>query len=134
MDAFDVVREETRRMARGCVPLALFAYAAFALFGYYHWGVALSLALGTAYTLFNFRQMACTAVRAALLGDPVRARRLQSSRYFLRYALTGVLLVGVIKCPPLNALAAAVPLFFPKIILVASGVFQRKGGKCKWLK
>ncbi|WP_122789305.1 ATP synthase subunit I [Intestinibacillus sp. Marseille-P6563] len=128
MDAFEVVREETRRMRRGCIPLALFAYAVFALFGYYQWGVALSLALGTAYTLFNFYQMACTAVRAALLGDPVRARRMQSSRYFVRYVLTGALLVAVIKCPPLNAVAAAVPLFFPKILLVASGVFQRKGG------
>lgn len=128
MDAFEVVREETRRMRRGCIPLALLAYALFALFGYYQWGTALSLALGTAYTLFNFYQMACTAVRAALLGDPVRARRLQTSRYLMRYVLTGLLLVGAIKCPPLNALAAAIPLFFPKIILIASGVFQRKGG------
>ena len=128
MDAFEVVREETRRMARGCIPLALLAYAAFALAGYYHWGVALSLVLGTAYTLFNFNLMARTAVRAALLGDPARAQRLQSSRYLMRYALTGLLLVGAVKFPPLNAVAVAIPLFFPKIILIASGIFQRKGG------
>ena len=128
MDAFEVVRDETRRMLRGFIPLAFLAYAGFALFGYYQWGVALSLVLGTAYTLFNFYQMACTAVRATLLGDPVRAQRMQSSRYFVRYVLTGVLLVAVIKCPPLNAVAAAVPLFFPKILLAASSVFQRKGG------
>ena len=48
MDAFEVAREETRRMARGCIPLALLAYAAFALAGYYHWGVARSVVLGTA--------------------------------------------------------------------------------------
>ena len=128
MDAFEVVREETRRMACGCIPLALLAYAAFALAGYYHWGVALSLVLGTAYTLFNFNLMARTAVRAALMGDPVRAQRMQSSRYLMRYALTGLLLVGTIKFPPLNAAAAAIPLFFPKIILIASGIFHRKGG------
>lgn len=99
MDAFEVVREETQRMLRGCIPLTLLAYAAFALAGYYHPGTLLSLILGTAFTLFNFNLMARTAVRAALLGDPARAQRLQSSRYVLRYALTGLLLVGAVKCP-----------------------------------
>ncbi|MBS6546376.1 MAG: ATP synthase subunit I [Clostridiaceae bacterium] len=128
MDAFEIVREETRRMARGCIPLMCFAYAAFALAGYYHPGTLLSLILGTAFTLFNFNLMARTAVRAALLGDPVRAQRMQTSRYIVRYALTGLLLIGAIKFPPLNAVAVAIPLFFPKIILIASGIFHRKGG------
>ena len=97
MDAFEIVREETRRMARGCIPLMCFAYAAFALAGYYHPGTLLSLILGT-------------------------------GRYIVRYALTGLLLIGAIKFPPLNAVAVAIPLFFPKIILIASGIFHRKGG------
>lgn len=46
----------------------------------------------------------------------------------MRYTLTGLLLAGAIKCPPLNAAAAAIPLFFPKLILIASGIFHRKGG------
>ena len=56
------------------------------------------------------------------------AQRMQSSRYLMRYTLTGLLLAGAIKCPPLNAAAAAIPLFFPKLILIASGIFHRKGG------
>lgn len=128
MDGFEVAREETRNMLRRCIPLLLFAYAVFALLGYYQWNHALSLVLGTAYMLFNFRQMAFTAVRAALSGDPNRARQIQSSRYFARYALTALLLIAAIKLPLLNAAAMAIPLFFPQIILIASGIFQKKGG------
>lgn len=128
MNPFDIAREETRRIARGCIPLMLLAYAGFALFGHYHWSVALSLVLGTAYTIFNFSQMAFSAVRAALADDPARARRLQTSRYLMRYVLTGVLLVGAIKLPPFQPAAVMLPLFFPKIILFASGIVHRKGG------
>ena len=128
MDDLEVAREETRNMLRKCIPLLFFAYAVFALLGYYQWNHALSLVLGTAYMLFNFRQMAFTAVRAALSGDPNRARQIQSSRYFARYALTALLLIAAIKLPLLNAAAVAIPLFFPQIILIASGIFQKKGG------
>jgi|MucameStandDraft_1065616.scaffolds.fasta_scaffold27196_2 hypothetical protein len=128
MDAFEIARGETRRMARGSVPLVLLTYAVFALAGYYGWGTVLGLALGSAYAVFNFSMMAHTAVRGVLMGDPALARRLQSSRYVLRYLLTGLLMFGAIKCPYINAVAAAVPLFYPKAILAASGIFQKKGG------
>ena len=128
MTPFDIVRDETRRIARGCVPLLLLSYAGFALFGYYHWPVALSLLLGTAYAIFNFYQMAFSAVRAALLDDPARARKMQTSKYLMRYVLTGLLVVGAIKLPPFFPAAVILPLFFPKIILFESGIVQRKGG------
>ncbi len=128
MDAFDVVREETDRMKRRFIPLMLLSYAAFALTGHYDWGTALSLLLGTAYALFNFYQMACTSVRAALIGDEARARRIQSSRYAVRYMLTAGLMVAAVKIAVLNPVAVIIPLFFPKIILTASGILQRKGG------
>lgn len=128
MNPFDIAKDETRRMARGCIPLMLLAYAGFALLGYSHWSVALSFALGTAYTLFNFNLMAFSAVRASLMDDPAQARRLQTSRYLMRYVLTGVLLTGAIKLPPFNPAAVMLPLFFPKIILFASGILHRKGG------
>lgn len=128
MNPFDIARDEARRMKRGCIPLMMLTYAGFSLFGYYHWPVALSLALGTAYTLLLFHQMAFSAVRAVLMDDPVQARRLQVSRYLMRYVLTGVLLTGAIKLPLFNPAAVMLPLFFPKIILLASGISQRKGG------
>ena len=128
MDPFDIVREETRRMTRGCVGLALLTYAVFLLLGYRHPSVALSLALGTAYTLYNFHQMAFSAVRAALMDDPAEARRIQTIRYLMRYMLTAVLLIGAIKLPFFHAVAVTLPLFFPRIIIFASGIVQKKGG------
>lgn len=128
MDAFEVVNQETKRMLRGFIPLALILYAGFSLFGYYHIIVLLSIIVGTAYSLFLFYNMAVSAVHAALIGDEKRASRIQTSRYLMRYLLTGIFLVGVIKLTPLNPVAVTIPLFFPKIILIASGIIKRKGG------
>lgn len=128
MDVFDVVRQETRRIAKSSMVLALIFYAAFCLFGYYQPTVFIGFAAGTGYTVFLFYNMACSAVQAALMGDPKRASRLQTSRYLMRYLLTGVFIVAVIKLTPLNPAAVIIPLFFPKIILIASGIIKRKGG------
>lgn len=125
----DIVRQEGRRMLRGMLPLALMTYALFALLGRYEGWTILSVAAGTAYSFLNFISLARTATRAAALGDPGRAQRLLTGRYMLRYGLTAVLLVAAIKWTPLNALALAVPLFYPKLILIiASGVSRKKGG------
>lgn len=129
MNTDDIVREETRRMLRGMAPLALLTFAVLALFGRYDWGTALSIIIGTAYTLFNFTNMARTAARAVALGEPARAQRMLTSRYVLHYGLTAVLLIAAFKIEPLNPFAVAVPLFYPKLILIiASGVSRKKGG------
>ena len=129
MDTLELVNQETKRMFRRFVPLALVLYAGFSLFGYYQIIVLLSIVVGTAYSLFLFYNMAVSAAQAALVGDEKRASRIQISRYLMRYLLTGAVLVGVIKLTPLNPVAVAIPLFFPKIILIASGIInKRKGG------
>lgn len=128
MDAFEVIKQETKRMLRGSIPLAFILYAGFCIFNYYQIIVLLSIIVGTGYSLFLFYNMAVSAVNAALIGDPKRASRMQISRYLMRYLLTGIFLVGVIKLTPLNPVAVTIPLFFPKIILIASGIINRKGG------
>ncbi len=128
MDAFEVIRQETKRMFRGSIPLAFILYAGFCIFSYYQIIVLLSIAVGVAYSLFLFYNMAVSSVHAALIGDEKRASRMQISRYLMRYLLTGIFLVGVIKLTPLNPVAVTIPLFFPKIILIASGIINRKGG------
>lgn len=128
MDAFEVIKQETKRMFRGSIPLAFILYSGFCIFSYYQIIVLLSIAVGVAYSLFLFYNMAVSSVHAALIGDEKRASRMQMSRYLMRYLLTGIFLVGVIKLTPLNPVAVTIPLFFPKIILIASGIINRKGG------
>lgn len=128
MDAFEVVRQETKNMLNGFIPLSLISYAIFSLFGYYNIMVLLGIILGAVYSLFLFYNMACSSVQAATIGDEKRASRMQTTRYLMRYLMTGVLLVCVIKLTPLNPVAVIIPLFFPKIIIIASGIILRKGG------
>ena len=128
MDAFEVIRQETKRMFRGSIPLAFILYAGFCIFSYYQIIVLLSIAVGVAYSLFLFYNMAVSSVHAALIGDEKRASSMQMSIYMMRYLLKGIFLVGVIKLTPLNPVAVTIPLFFPKIILIASGIINSKGG------
>ena len=101
-----IVREETRRMLRGMAPLTLIAFGVFVLAG-------------------------CDPVQAGvslLLFPPAQGIRIVRRGYFFRYVLTGVMVFAAIKTPFIQPLAAILPLFFPKVILLWSAAVQKKGG------
>ncbi|MDO4269995.1 MAG: ATP synthase subunit I [Eubacteriales bacterium] len=127
MTGMEIVREEARRMLRGMVPLTLIAFGAFVLFGCAPLRAAVSLLLGACYSLLLFRMIGRSAVKAVLF-PPEQGTRIVRRGYVFRYALTGVMIVLAIKAPFIHPLAAVLPLFFPKFILLWSSVFQRKGG------
>lgn len=126
-EGMEIVRQELLHLARGFVPLTLIAFGAFTLFGYGGVRTALSLLLGAAYSLMLFRMIGKNAVKATLF-PPERGTRIVRRGYFFRYVLTGILVVLAIKLPFINPLAAVMPLFFPKVILVCANLFPRKGG------
>ena len=108
MTGMEIVREETRRMLRGMLPLTVIAFGVFILCGVSPVKAGVSLLAGACYSLLLFR-----IVRRG---------------YFFRYVLTGAVVVAAIKMPFLHALAVVVPLFFPKIIILWSDAVHRKGG------
>jgi hypothetical protein len=79
------------------------------------------------YTLVWFQMVGRNAVKATLF-PPAQGTRIARRGYVLRYFLTGAFAVLAIKVPFIQPLAALLPLFFPKLILLCSSVFQRKGG------
>lgn len=123
----DIVREETRRMLRGMVPLAVIVYGILLLAGQDAGRCALSLLLGTSYSLVLFRMIGRSAAKAVLF-PPEQGTKIVRRGYFFRYLLTGVVVTAAIKLPQLHMLATILPLFFPKIILLWSNVFREKGG------
>lgn len=127
MTGMDIVREETRRMLRGMAPLTLAAFGVFVLVGSEPGRTALSLLLGACYSLLLFRMIGRSAARAVLF-PPEQGTRIVRRGYFFRYVLTGAVVVLAIKLPFIDPLAAVLPLFFPKILLVCSSIFSRKGG------
>ena len=124
MTGMQIVREETARMLRGFAPLTLIAFGAFVIAGCDPLRAGISLLLGAGYALLLFRML---AVSAALF-PPAQAVRRVRAGYLFRYVLTGIMVFAAIKVPFIYPLAAVLPLFFPKMILLWCNIVQRKGG------
>lgn len=127
MTGMQIVREETARMLRGFAPLTLIAFGAFVIAGCDPLRAGISLLLGAGYALLLFRMLAVSAARAALF-PPAQAVRRVRAGYLFRYVLTGIMVFAAIKVPFIHPLAAVLPLFFPKMILLWCNIVQRKGG------
>ena len=125
MTEMEIVREETRRMARGMAPLTLIAFGALMLAGFDPVRTGLSLLLGVCYSLLLFRMISRSAAKAVLF-PPEQGTRMARRGYVFRYVLTGVFVVAAIKAPPIQPLAAILPLFFPKILLLLRATVHRK--------
>lgn len=127
MKGMEIVWQEAAHILRGVVPLTLITFGIFALLGYGGWQTALSLVLGAAYTMLLFIMIGKNAVKATYFTPEGATKRVHGG-YMFRYVLTGVLVILAIKIPFINPLAAVAPLFFPKLVLIFSGIFCRKGG------
>ena len=117
-----IVYEETKRMLRGMLPLALVTFGVFALCGQ---GIArsgASVLLGTAFYMIGRSTVRATAF------PPAQGIRITRRGYVVRYMLTAVFVIAAIKLPYLNAAAAVIPLFFTKALLLWRHAVQRKGG------
>ena len=67
----------------------------------------------------------------AVLFPPAQGTRIVRRGYFFRYLLTGAAVFAAIKAPFLQPLAAILPLFFPKAVLLwqQARPSARKGGE-----
>ena len=119
-----IVYEETKRMLRGMLPLAL---VTFAICGQGIVRSGASVLLGTAFALLLFYMIGRSTVRATAF-PPAQGIRITRRGYVVRYMLTAVFVIAAIKLPYLNAAAAVIPLFFTKALLLWRHAVQRKGG------
>ena len=116
-------KKEVLRMAKGSAVCALLELAGFAVL---HWGgvitfsykIPLSIAVGTAVTLFSFLVLCLAVQKAASMTDDQKAMkaRMQLS-YNLRLLLQAGWVVIAFLAPCFNVLAAAAPLLFPTAII-----------------
>ena len=122
-----IVYEETKRMLRGMLPLALVTFGVFALCGQGIVRSGASVLLGTAFALLLFYMIGRSTVRATAFPS-AQGIRITRRGYVVRYMLTAVFVIAAIKLPYLNAAAAVIPLFFTKALLLWRHAVQRKGG------
>ncbi len=125
MNGMDIARQETRKIARGMPPLCLIAFGAMVICGFSPVRTAVSLIAGAAYSVLLFGMIGRCAAKAVLF-PPAQGTKIVRRGYAFRYLLTGFVLVLAIKLPFFYPLAVAVPLFFPKILIIFNNV--KKGG------
>lgn len=85
--------------------------------------MALGLVFGTLISMLNFRALALTLEKAVTM-DPRRAQIYASSRYFIRFMTTGIVLFISIKANYLNVLGTIIGLFLIKIVILATNLFN----------
>lgn len=123
----EIVKTEAKRMAIGMILLSSAVCLGFVLLGYDIPQTIVSVLFGTLYSFVLFF-MVCTSAAKAAAFPAVQAMRYIRRGYVVRYLLTGVIIVFILKAPFFNMAAAILPLFFPKIILLVSSILLKKGG------
>ncbi len=125
MNGMDIAREETRKIARGMLPLSLIAFGIMVLCRFDPLRTGISLVTGAVYSVFLFGLIGKNAAKAVLF-PPAQGMKIVRRGYAFRYLLTGFVLVIAIKLPFFYPLAVVIPLFFPKILIIFNNV--KKGG------
>lgn len=87
--------------------------------------IIVSLGFGSIYAILNLRLLSL-ALEKALKMAPSRAQIYASSQYFLRMALTGVVILLALKADYLNPIAVIAPMFFPKIVILGNNIIKAK--------
>ena len=106
MKGYEIVREETARLARGMAPLVLIAFGILLLAGFEPLRTGVSLLAGTAYSILLFAMIGRSAARAVLF-PPAQGTRIVRRGYFFRYLLTGAAVFAAIRLPQLQPLAGS---------------------------
>lgn len=87
--------------------------------------IIISLGFGSIYAILNLRLLSL-ALEKSLKMAPSRAQIYASSQYFLRMALTAVVILLALKADYLNPIAVIAPMFFPKIVILGNNIIKAK--------
>lgn len=115
-------RKEVKRMSIGCCICAGLQLVAMGLLslggiGRFDYKVLLSTAIGTAIAILNFTLMCLMVQKAVATQDEkLRKSKIQAS-YNLRLLVQAGWIVAAFLLPFTNALAGAIPLLFPSLII-----------------
>lgn len=111
----DVLRVTTGNFILGTVMVLIFALA-----GYFSLPVVLGALLGCSFVSLNFLFLAYTVAKN-VEKDPENAQKKVSATYTLRLILVGAMVIVAIKFDIFNWLAAIIPLFYQRFVIMFVG-------------
>ncbi len=112
----ETVMRETRYIAGVTIILSVIMEAVFLIIGKWDYKVLLGNILGAAVAVANFLLMGIT-VQKAVQKDEKDAATLMKLSQTLRNMMLLIVCVLAIVIPVMNAVAAVIPLFFPRLAI-----------------
>lgn len=119
----EVVFQEARFVTKGVVVCSFLFLAASLLFDFFSLPILWGAVLGGAYAVANFLLIG-HSVQESLQKPPEKARGYMSRQYFMRMALTALVIFLAIQVDFINPWGVIPALFYPKISIYARSVYQ----------
>ena len=140
------VKKETGIIALGVAVMSALMVGIFALTGHFDSTVLWGAMLGAALAVGNFFLMGLSVQRAAdkmhgvklpekeesedednapLSEQALQAKRLVQLSYHGRMLLCILVMIAALVIPVFNIIAAAIPLLFPRLIIMGQGIVQK---------
>lgn len=116
-------QKEVKRIAIGsgicaCIQVAVFWLLSLVGVGSFRWGVVIGTLGGTAMAILNFALMCITLQKAtANASDEKLVKAKVRNGYNLRKIIQILWVIAAFFLPGVNVLAAAIPLFFPNVVI-----------------
>ena len=123
-------KKEVKRMAKGSLILAVIELAVFVVLHFvklvpFTYKIPLSIAVGVGIAVLNFTLLCLSIQKAADTTDQKLMKNRMQFSYNVRLVMQAGWVVAAFLLPWFNAIAAAVPLLFPTLIIF----FLQKQGK-----
>ncbi len=120
----DVTLKETLKIIKGIILLDIIVLTAAFLFKKLDAPFLSGLALGSIYAILNFRLLAIT-IKKAVKMPPAKAQMYVGANYFIRLALSALVIFIAIRADYINVLSAIIPMFFPKLIIIGLAIMKK---------
>ena len=120
----DVTLKETIKIIKGIIILDLIVLVAALLFRKLDAAFLSGLAFGSIYAILNFRLIAITLKKAVKM-PTAKAQMYVGVNYFIRLALSALVIFIAIRADYINVLSAIIPMFFPKLIIIGLAIMKK---------
>lgn len=124
------LKKQTLKISIGVFAMTAVMIGVFAAFGKFDYKVVTGGLLGAVVTIANHFFLAFSIERISDKESVKDGQNLMKLSYFGRLVLIGVAVFIAIKLPVFNYIATAIPLLFPRIVIIFLNIFDsRKDSK-----
>ncbi len=114
------IKTDILRVCAGNFILGAVMVLVFLLVGHFSYKVILGALLGCSYISLSFCWLAASVTKN-IEKDPDNAQKRVSATYTYRLLLAAAMIILAIKAPVFNWVAACIPLFYSRIVIMAVG-------------